>query len=393
MSCDKCKEIKECFDQPHVIRKCDGCGRELHLSSSGKYGKGIKVLKGDRLVIPKGWLRRSLSLSPLSSGLQFTNFGLKHFGENLIIGNLPKSEIEYIQEIDNLETEMDGITSRSLFSTNQLDMNNECDIEKICEIINEKKGTKEYWAFLTSFFIYLVKSYIEKGEAIQASWAAACAERFRAMVVFKEHFEDVVYMGYSAHRIINVLRIWNAKREEKSEEFWQATFNEHSYVLSQVFAVPIVFIQEKAYIGGMKVNRQEAKFIDYLFSAESSREAILIEIKTPVTKLLGGEYRKNIFGPSRELAGAVVQVLSYRNELLNNIQGGESESIKTFHPRCVLIIGDAGNEITDAHRRRSFELFRSSQDVEIITYDELFRKVEILAELFSIKKAKQGEKD
>jgi hypothetical protein len=209
------------------------------------------------------------------------------------------------------------------------------------------------------------------------------------MLVFKEHLEEVVWMGHSAGRIVEVLRTWDANREHNDEEFWQLTFNEHSYVLSQVFAVPVVFLQEKAYVGGMRVDRKDAKFVDYLFSAESSREAILIEIKTPVTRLLGSRYRKGTYAPSAELAGATVQILSYRAELVRNLRVLTDESdteLQAFRPKCVLIAGNAEAQLKDEDMRRSFELFRASSEVEIVTYDELFRKVEILAQLFSLKR-------
>jgi len=176
--------------------------------------------------------------------------------------------------------------------------------------------------------------------------------------------------------------------------FWQLTFNENSYVLSQVFAVPLVFIQDRAYVGGMTMDRSDARFVDYVFSAESSREAILIEIKTPATPLMGSEYRGNL-PPSRDLAGSVVQVLNYRNELVQNLRtlrAGTDVQLNAFNPRCAVIIGNAEAELRDETARRSFELFRGSlKDVEIITYDELFRKVEILAELFSLKRTKPTE--
>jgi hypothetical protein len=190
-------------------------------------------------------------------------------------------------------------------------------------------------------------------------------------------------------RLADVLKIWDGHKQNADEESWQLTFNENSYVLSQVFAVPMLFIKERAYVGGMTLERTDSRFVDYLYSTESSREAALVEIKTPTTPLLGAAYRGN-FPPSKELAGAVVQVLNYRAELSRNLLSLTEKTdihLNAFSPKCAVIIGN-GSELTEEARRRSFELFRSSlKDVEIITYDELFRKVEILAELFRVKRA------
>jgi len=82
--------------------------------------------------------------------------------------------------------------------------------------------------------------------------------------------------------------------------------------------------------------------------------------------------------------------LNYRNELSRNLLSLTEKTdvrLNTFSPKCALIIGNSTQELADPIARRSFELFRNSlKDVEIITYDELFRKVEILAELFRRKR-------
>lgn len=151
--------------------------------------------------------------------------------------------------------------------------------------------------------------------------------------------------------------------------------------------MPIVFIEGKAYVGGMRVDRNEARFVDYLYSAESSREAVLVEIKTPETKLLGSKYR-GVFAPSSELAGAIIQVMDYRAELIQNykdVTRGTKHEISIFNPRCVIIAGKGNQQLTSEERRRSFEMFRAGlKDIEVITYDELFRKVEVLGALFGL---------
>jgi hypothetical protein len=41
MSCDLCKEIVDREDIPHVVRICNGCGREMHIVERGDHGRGI----------------------------------------------------------------------------------------------------------------------------------------------------------------------------------------------------------------------------------------------------------------------------------------------------------------------------------------------------------------
>ncbi len=59
--------------------------------------------------------------------------------------------------------------------------------------------------------------------------------------------------------------------------------------------------------------------------------------------------------------------------------------LSTFNPKCVLIAGNGAEQLSDEKRRHSFELFRAGlKDIEIVTYDEIFRKIEVLATLFNL---------
>jgi hypothetical protein len=385
MTCAQCERVVERTDVIHVIRMCTGCGREIHVAEPGEHGRGLKVEAGDRVVVPDGWL--TISLDPLKSRGQFTREGMEAFVSTLFMSGVARDSDRFQEAVANLEKHVDDIVN-SFPPCAGLDINNEEHSEKIFQIMEKHKSTRESYAYLTGVFLATARGAMQDGDFQKAMWALVFSERFRSMMIFKEALEEVVWMGHSAKRIINILGEWDAHKTNAAEEFWQQTFNENAYVLSQVFAVPMVFIQDKAYVGGTKLDRSDARFVDYLFSAESSKEATLIEIKTPTTPLLASEYRGNR-PPSRELAGSVVQILNYRDELARNLStltSGTEHELRAFRPRCAVIVGNASAEFKTDVDRRSFELFRRAlSDVEVITYDELFRKVEILAELFALK--------
>jgi hypothetical protein len=125
-----------------------------------------------------------------------------------------------------------------------------------------------------------------------------------------------------------------------------------------------------------------------MLSGTLSEDAILLEIKTPTTRLLGPQYRTNVFPPSADLGGAVVQVSDYCQTFRENIQALTRElgrPLTAFNPKRVVLIGDRERELDHAEKRASFELFRGSlSGVEIVTFDEFFKKVENLAKLFSL---------
>lgn len=389
MSCSSCVDIVERGDIPHVIRNCPDCGREMHIHEPGPHGRGFHVRTGDRPVIPARFLQ--MSVNPLKSSGTLTRAGIQMFAEMLLLTGLPQRDQGYLDFASALEGQMDALVN-SFLSVKGLDLNRQEDSDKIVEFMKDQKATREFWAFTSGLFLNMAREAVINGQAARAAWASAYAERSRSMMVFKESLEEVVWMGHSAKRLIDILGIWDGHRQDSDEQFWQLTFNENSYVLSQVFAVPMLFLKEKAYVGGMTLERSDSRFVDYLYSTWSSREAILIEIKAPTTRLLGRQYRGNL-PPSKDLGGSVVQVLNYRMELVRNLVGLTDKTdlkLNAFTPRCAVIIGNAGAELKDERARRSFELFRTSlKDVEVITYDELFRKVEILAELFRLKRASE----
>ena len=80
-----------------------------------------------------------------------------------------------------------------------------------------------------------------------------------------------------------------------------------------------------------------------------------------------------------------MQVNDYSRALRENVSVAKKAGLEVFNPRKLIVIGNHEAELTDERKRSSFELFRSSlAGVEIITFDEFFKKVEHLARLFSL---------
>jgi hypothetical protein len=181
-----------------------------------------------------------------------------------------------------------------------------------------------------------------------------------------------------------VLNVWRSNATNNDEEFWQKTLSKYAFVLSQLFAYPVVVIHGKAYVGGKRLDNKHGNLVDFLGRVSSSGAAVLIEIKTPGTPLLGAEYRQDVFPPSRDLSGAIAQALQYRESLMQEFHAvthGEKGWLSS-DPRCVVIAGSVTGELTSETKKRSFERFRERViGVTLITYDELFARVEGLIKL------------
>jgi len=378
-------------DVPHVVKKCPACGRTMYLHEPNKDG-GLTVKDGEQFVIPSGWL--SFSANPLKGKGHLTRYGLEWFAQMIFLDDLPKKQDDIQAEIEKNESYSTFILQKSPL-LNGLDPENENHSEEIIQTLSENKSTPEWWALLLNIFSGFALDAIKEGDSQKAAWAMGCAERSRSMLVFKESLEEVVWMGHSARKIVDLLNIWDTNKENTDEEFWQRILNENSYVLSQIFSVPVVFIKDKAYVGGMNIDHKQAKFVDYIYSGESSGDTILIEIKNPKTKLIGSKYR-GVYKPSSEISGAVIQVQEYKIELSKNIENitkSTAHNLSIFNPKCILIAGNGDEEIKDEKKRKSFEIFRSGlTNVEIITFDELFRKAEILASLFGLIRTEKRNK-
>ena len=177
----------------------------------------------------------------------------------------------------------------------------------------------------------------------------------------------------------SALMHWKSNQANDDEAFWQRTLGERAFVLSQVFAYPIVIIGEKMYVGGKDITNKRGNVADFLGRIRSTGSVVLIEIKTPQTKLLGSQYRNDVFPLSAELSGAVAQALKYRQNLVSEfhtLMRRESGALLA-EPRCLVVAGNTTSQLVTPGMRESFELHRDRlQGVTIVGYDELFDRLE-----------------
>lgn len=183
----------------------------------------------------------------------------------------------------------------------------------------------------------------------------------------------------------HVLKIWKNNIDNNCEEFWQCVLTQNPFLFAQLFSFPVIILENKAYVGGKSISNRGGNIIDFLCANHLTRNAVLIEIKTPLTKLLGSQYRGDIYNISNDLSGSTIQVTNYKNSLMQNyttLVNSEEDGFEAFDPKCIVIIGNIETELINLKQRKSLELFRMGlKDVQIITYDELFGKVEFLVNL------------
>lgn len=178
---------------------------------------------------------------------------------------------------------------------------------------------------------------------------------------------------------------WKSNRDVKGEEFWQTLFAKNAFVLSQLFAYPVILIKDKAYLGGKDFTNAGGHIVDFLYKLESTGAVALIEIKTPMTPLLGPAYRAGIYPISNDLTGAIAQTLAYRNSLIENIQNLQRRepTVIPSEPYCVIVAGDC-EQLDSPNKKASFEAFRERLNgVRILTFDEVYKRIEGLLAIFA----------
>jgi len=122
----------------------------------------------------------------------------------------------------------------------------------------------------------------------------------------------------------------------------------------------VVVLKDKAYVGGKGIENTGGNLVDYLMANEITRNALLVEIKTPMTQLLGALYR-GIHNVASELSGAVQQSTNYRHQLIQDYYALSHlllSSSRRFSPPSLVIVGNTA-EFDDAEKFNAFDLYRN----------------------------------
>jgi hypothetical protein len=194
---------------------------------------------------------------------------------------------------------------------------------------------------------------------------------------------DFAHLNIAYQREKSLRHFDELLQTNNNEATWQKFFIENTWIFGYGLRYQFLNIeQQQVLVGGKGMDNKGGQITDFLASttSENAKYSVLIEIKTPQTKLLHTEQVRNrVIPPHHDLSSAVAQVLS--NVLTWQIDGSQDrnnfsslDGIHTVHPRSVLVIGNSA-ELTTDDLKTSFELYRRNiKDPEIITFDELRKR-------------------
>ncbi|MFD2918488.1 Shedu immune nuclease family protein [Terrimonas rubra] len=179
---------------------------------------------------------------------------------------------------------------------------------------------------------------------------------------------DIVYLEDVIEKFKKLLTVTN-----DNEEQWQIFFEKYSWVLTHLFPYQVILKKGKAYVGGKTIENAEGRVVDFLFASNLSDNFALLEIKTHNKELLKPTaYRKpDVFAWADELSGGLNQCLDQKHTFLKDF-GKENPS---YDPKAILVIGLKSK--LNSNQTKCFELLRANQkNVDIVTFDELLKKLE-----------------
>lgn len=187
----------------------------------------------------------------------------------------------------------------------------------------------------------------------------------------------------------------------ENESYWQKFFEENTWIFG--FGLDYRFLsilQSQPHLSGVGLDGRNTVKGDLLLGDD--RFTVLVELKTPNTRLFTARQdRSDSWGLSAPLISAVNQILVQKAKWLlkaetpNYGTDGMPITQKALDPKCLLIIGNCnefrGDDRDSIIKAQTFELFRrDSRNIEIITFDELYRRAERLLSLETTKNTRSA---
>lgn len=180
------------------------------------------------------------------------------------------------------------------------------------------------------------------------------------------------------------------KDKNWDEPKWQRFFNINTWIFGYGLDYQFLSIlQREAKVSDSNLTGKGTVATDFLAGTENF--TVIVEIKRPDIPLFRATsvQRALAWGLSHELTDATSQILTQKaawqikSQSKNYADSGKPIQQGTIDPKCILIIG-SGEQfkgITEEAeiKSKTFELFRrDSRNIEIITYDELFKRAYFL---------------
>ena len=188
----------------------------------------------------------------------------------------------------------------------------------------------------------------------------------------------------------------NLDNNNADESFWQKFFKDNDWIFGYGLNYQFLhLLNDQPDYGGRNYTGKGCQKGDFLMQTKAdARFTVLVEIKTPATKLLSyvtGEPRKvktprnDVWLLSSDLLGAISQIQvntrtwTIDSQRAENVRPLEENNIFTVEPKGILIIGNTNELHGDEGIISCFESYRRNiTNPELITFDELYERAKFI---------------
>lgn len=197
---------------------------------------------------------------------------------------------------------------------------------------------------------------------------------------------DIVNVGYRKEQLSVFEEMLKICDDEKD---WQLFFEQNQWIFGYGLDYKFNYILQREYSTGSKGLDAKGEAIgDFILT--DSQFTVLVELKTPRTKLFSSEkFRNGCWKISNDLANVTSQVLAQKHEVTVNfdkLAEDVDKDISLYDPKAIVVIGNTQQFNAECvkesrWKKRTFELYRRNlRNVEIITYDELYARAKFIVE-------------
>lgn len=259
------------------------------------------------------------------------------------------------------------------------------DEEVLSAVLNNPQTAKAVYDAQAGAFHQLVAGDENARDVIAVAGRRVAIAEFERMLEDSDHFSSLVQAGRGP------------------ESVWQEFFERNPWILGIGLGAQLLtsWSNEKLeqVVAGHSIAGAGKRADALLRTSGVIKSMVFAEIKHHGTQLLAAnEYRPEVWAPTKELSGGVLQVQTTVHRAVSQIgerisqrdaDGFETNDLTyLLRPRSFLIVGRL-SEFTNsdgAHHRAkatSFELYRRHlHDPEIITFDELFARAQWLVGIY-----------
>lgn len=320
-----------------------------------------------RLVFCPSWV--SSSGNPLRGGFKFQRKSPKETWED--VEHRPMSSLK---KDEGYELNLDGSDMAKLFGRLE-------EIKEVLSIHGHHYGTRSFKLSREN----ASGVFLQIGEIENREWVI---EQLKALE--QENFENLG-LAVGRARLESAISEMEDSLLNQDEVFWQRFFENRPWILQQVFAYPVIYLNGETYLGGKNSKGRQGSggsATDFLLMNGSNGSFAAVEIKTPGCELTGSCYRgeegsneKNeVYRIHGDLTGGVVQMenqMQVAVEYFKTQIGEDYPKLTHLNPVGVLIAGTYAS--LSETKQRSFDLFRKSLGKNhVFTFDEVLAKLKLL---------------